>query len=196
MGFWKSWSVDFFKSPYRVNVLWAKMTIRAATYEDIPAILEIYNDVILNTTAVYSYKPHTLEMRQQWYQERMETNFPVFVCEQDNTIAGFSSYGKFRIWPCYKYTVENSVYVHPAFRGNGIAKQLLHVLIKDAISKNYHAMIASIDSSNTISMRLHKQFGFVEVAHFKQVGFKFGRWLDLKFLELLFETPLHPTEDY
>lgn len=171
------------------------MNVRAATYNDLPAILDIYNDVILNTTAVYSYKPHTLPMRQQWFQERMENKFPVFVSEMNGIIAGFSSFGKFRIWPCYKYTVENSVYVHPGFRGQGIAKQLLHALIEDARNKNYHAMIAGIDSSNTISMRLHQQFGFVEVAHFKQVGFKFGQWLDLKFFEHLFETPIHPAEE-
>src|SRR6059058_2737291 len=151
--------------------------IRPATYEDLPVILDIYNDVILNTTAVYSYQPHTLAMRQQWFQERCDNNFPVFVFEIDKIIMGFGSYGKFRIWPCYKYTVENSVYVHPAYRGQGIAKQLLQALIEDATRKNYHAMIAGIDSSNTISMRLHEQFNFVEVAHFKQVGFKFGKWL-------------------
>src|SRR6476646_8000548 len=106
--------------------------IRAATYDDLPGILDIYNDVILHTTAVYSYKPHTLQMRQQWFQERIENAFPVFVSEQDGKIAGFSSYGKFRIWPCYKYTVENSVYVHPSFRGKGLAKELLSVLIDDA----------------------------------------------------------------
>ena len=134
-------------------------------------------------------------MREQWFRERQENNFPVFVSELDATITGFSSYGNFRIWPCYKYTVENSVYVHPEYRGRGIARNLLRSLIEDAISKGYHAMIAGIDSSNNISMRLHEQFGFVEVAHFKQVGFKFGKWLDLKFFELLFETPFHPTED-
>jgi len=169
--------------------------IRAATYDDLPGILDIYNDVILHTTAVYSYKPHTLQMRQQWFQERMENAFPIFVSELDGLITGFSSYGKFRIWPCYKYTVENSVYVHPGFRGKGLAKELLGILINDAKSKNFHAMIAGIDSSNTISMRLHESFGFTEVAHFKQVGFKFGKWLDLKFFERLFETPIHPTED-
>src|SRR5215218_5475124 len=171
------------------------MRVRAATYQDLPQILEIYNDVILHTTSVYSYQPHTLAMRQQWFKERAENNFPVYVADHEGTIAGFSSYGAFRVWPAYKYTVENSVYVHPAHRGKGIAKHLLQPLIADAISKDYHAMIAGIDSSNTISMRLHRQFGFTEVAHFKQVGYKFGKWLDLKFFELLFETPFYPTED-
>lgn len=169
--------------------------IRAATYDDLPGILEIYNDVIQNTTAVYSYQPHTLAIRQQWFAERNTNNFPVFVYETDGLVAGFSSYGPFRTWPAYKYTVENSVYVHPNYRGQGIAKQLLQMLIDDAVYKNHHAMIAGIDAENNVSMRLHEQLGFAEVAHFKQVGYKFGRWLDLKFFERLFATPQHPTED-
>ena len=192
-------TTNFFKSPSSTTVtkkvLCSVMSVRAATYEDLPQLLEIYNDVILNTTSVYSYQPHTLAMRQQWFKERMEKNYPVFVYDLDGTIAGFSSYGAFRVWPAYKYTVENSVYVHPSYRGKGLAKRLLQPLIEDAVSKDFHAMIAGIDSSNTVSIRLHKQFGFTEVAHFKQVGYKFGKWLDLKFFELLFETPYHPTEN-
>lgn len=190
----------FFKSSYykdaeQLEVLCIVMSVRAATYHDLPQILDIYNDVILQTTSVYSYQPLTLAMRQQWFEERREKNFPVLVYDLDGTIAGFSSYGPFRVWPAYKYTVENSVYVHPQHRGKGIAKSLLHPLIDDAIGKQYHAMIAGIDSSNIISMNLHQQFGFTEVAHFKQVGYKFGKWLDLKFFERLFETPDHPTEE-
>jgi L-amino acid N-acyltransferase YncA len=171
------------------------ITIRTATEEDLPQILDIYNHLIINTTAVYSYKPHTLEMRKAWFDERKENNFPVFVAMIDDKVVGFSSYGKFRVWPAYKYTVENSVYVHEGYRGKGIAKQLLQVLIDDAKEKNYHAMIAGIDSSNEVSVKLHGQFGFVEVANFKQVGFKFGKWLDLKFMELIFETPINPVEE-
>jgi len=169
--------------------------IRRAVASDLPQMLEIYNDVILHTTAVYSYEPHTIEMREAWFEERIKKCFPVFVAEVDGNIAGFSSYGPFRVWPAYKYTVENSVYVHQGHRGKGIAKLLLEPLIKDAKEKNYHAMIAGIDSSNEASIKLHTQFGFVQVAHFKEVGYKFGRWLDLKFFELIFETPAEPNEE-
>ena len=171
------------------------MPVRAATYDDLPGILEIYNDVIQNTTAVYSYQPHTLAMRQQWFAERTANAFPVFVFDADGVIAGFSSYGHFRAWPAYKYTVENSVYVRPAHQGRGIAKQLLQSVIEDAVNKNYHAMIAGIDAANTVSIHLHEGLGFTEVAHFKQVGYKFGKWLDLKFFERLFSTPHHPTAE-
>jgi len=170
------------------------IVIRKATREDVPQMLDIYNDVIVNTTAVYSYQPHTLDMRYAWFDERVKMHFPVFVAEENGHIMGFSSYGAFRAWPAYKYTVENSVYVHSDHRGKGIAKLLLQPLIVAAKANNVHAMVAGIDAENIASIRLHEQFGFTEVAHFKQVGYKFGKWLDLKFLELLFETPLKPNE--
>jgi len=163
------------------------ISIRPAGEHDLPAILGIYNDVIINTTAVYSEKPHTLQMRRDWYLDRVSHNFPVFIAEVDGNIAGFSSFGHFRVWPCYRYTVEVSVYVEKSFRGRGVSKVLLRALIDRAAEMNMHAIIAGISADNEISIALHQSFGFTEVAHFKQVGYKFGRWLDLKFLELLIE---------
>jgi phosphinothricin acetyltransferase len=159
--------------------------LRAATEQDIPAILEIYNDVILNSTAVYSEQPHTLGMRQTWFNERREAGFPVIVTEQGGKITGFASYGKFRTWPCYRFTVEHSVYVHRNWRGQGISNVLLKEIIDLARKAGMHALIAGVDSENDISLQLHLKFGFVQVARFKEVGFKFARWLDLIFLELL-----------
>src|SRR5688572_14283485 len=108
--------------------------IRQASESDLHAILDIYNDAIINTTAVYDYMPHTIEMRQKWFNEKKQNNFPVFVAEENNTVAGFASYGAFRAWAAYKYSVEHSVYVHPQFRQKGIAKILMEHLI-DAASK-------------------------------------------------------------
>lgn len=170
------------------------ISIRQATERDLPALLDIYNHVILHTTAVYSYQPHTMEGRKEWYASKLKDHYPVFVAEEDGRVVGFSSYGPFRAWPAYKYTIENSVYVAADQRGKGIGKLLIQPLIDDARRQGYHAIIASIDASNESSLRLHRSFGFEEVAHFRQVGFKFGRWLDLKFLELLLETPVQPTE--
>lgn len=164
-----------------------EIIIRDAREEDIAAILDIYNHVILNTTSVYSEEPHTYQMRLQWYHDRISNGFPVFVAEDAGVVIGFSSFGPFRVWPCYRYTVENSVYVHLDHRGRGVSKLLLQPLINRAREMELHAMIAGIDADNEVSYRLHQSFGFVEVAHFKEVGFKFGRWLDLKFMEL---TPL------
>lgn len=159
--------------------------IRDATADDLPGILEIYNHAIINTTAVYSEQPHTLDMRLAWFNDRLSNGFPVFVLEIDGKVAGFSTFGHFRAWQCYRYTVEHSVYVHIDHRGKGLSKLLLPPLIDRARKMKLHAMIAGIDGENEISQRLHRSFGFVEVAHFKEVGFKFGRWLDLKFMELI-----------
>ena len=171
------------------------ITIRSARETDLPDILEIYNHVILHTTAVYTYEPHTLEMRKAWFASKVSDGYPLFVAEDGSRVVGLSTYGSFRAWPAYKYTVENSVYVAADQRGKGIARLLMPPLIEAARTQGYHAIIASIDATNESSLRLHRSFGFGEVAHFRQVGFKFGRWLDLKFLELLLpESPAQPMD--
>lgn len=170
------------------------IAIRQATEQDLPAILAIYNDAIRTTTAVYDYQPHTLAMRQAWYDAKVADGWPVFVADDAGMVVGFSSLGPFRAWAAYKYTVENSVYVSADRRGHGIGKLLLPPLIDAARRMEMHAIIAGIDAANVASYRLHQSFGFVEVAHFREVGYKFGRWLDLKFLELLLETPRTPHE--
>jgi L-amino acid N-acyltransferase YncA len=165
------------------------VNIRNASMDDLAGILDIYNHAIIHSTSVYSEHPHTYDMRLTWYNDRMGSGFPIFVAVIDDQIVGFSTFGHFRVWPCYRHTVEHSVYVRIDHRGKGISKLLLQPLIDRAREMNMHAMIAGIDAENGVSYKLHKSFGFVEVAHFKEVGFKFGRWLDLKFMELLL-TPL------
>jgi len=161
------------------------INIRTATEQDLPAMLEIYNDIIINTTAVWQYDTHTLEMRKEWFKTKQEQGFPVFVAEENGTIVGFSTYGSFRAWQGYKHTVENSVYVASNQRGKGIGKLLMQPLIQAAQQQGIHAIVAGIDAENEVSIKLHQQFGFVEVAHFKEVGWKFDKWMDLKFLELI-----------
>lgn len=161
------------------------ITVRHATDRDLPEILAIYNDVILHTTAVYDYEPHTLEMRRQWFRTKQEQGFPVFVATEGEKVMGLSSIGPFRAWAAYKFSVENSVYVASDCRGKGIGKQLLNPLIRAAKESQLHTIIAGIDATNEISLKLHKHFGFEEVAHFREVGYKFNRWLDLKFLQLI-----------
>jgi phosphinothricin acetyltransferase len=148
-------------------------------------LLEIYNEIILHTTAVYEYEPHTLQMRMQWFEAKQQQGLPVFVAEDGDEIVGFSSIGQFRAWAAYKYSVENSVYVKATCRGKGVGKILMPPLIEASKKLGMHTIIASIDTSNQASLQLHKSFGFEEVAHFRQVGYKFGRWLDLKLLQLM-----------
>lgn len=170
------------------------ITIRSSSDADLPEMLTIYNDIILHTTAVYQYQTHNLEMRRAWYEDKLKAGYPVFVAESEGKVAGFSTFGPFRAWQAYKYTVENSVYVAADHRGKGIGRLLMMPLIKEAKKREMHAIIAGIDATNTVSLHLHQSLGFEEVAHFREVGYKFGRWLDLKFLELLLDTPAHPAE--
>jgi L-amino acid N-acyltransferase YncA len=169
-------------------------TIRLATEQDLPAILDIYNDAILNTTAVYDYTAHTLEMRQAWFAAKQRDGYPVFVAEGEGEIAGFSSFGPFRTWAAYKYTVEHSVYVAQRYRKRGIGRMLVKTVIDFARQMDRHVILAGIDSENEVSIRMHKQLGFEETATLKQVGYKFGRWLDLVFMQLVLETPVQPVE--
>ena len=161
--------------------------VRLAMREDVPSIRAIYNDAIINTTAVYSYEPVTLEYQLSWFETKQQHKFPVFVAEGTTGVVGFSSYGSFRAWPAYLHTVENSVYVNSQHQGQGIGKLLIPPLIAAAIAQKMHAIVAGIDAANIASIRLHSHFGFLQVAHFQEVGFKFDRWLDLVFMELLLD---------
>lgn len=169
--------------------------IREAAESDLGDILTIYNDAILNTTSVYNYKPHTLAMRREWLQQKQQEGLPVWVAELDNQVIGFSTYGPFRPWAAYKYTVEISVYIHPEHQGRGVARLLYPVLLESARQQQVHAVVAGIDATNEASIRLHQRFGFTEAGRFREVGYKFGQWLDLVFMQLLLPTPENPVED-
>ena len=160
-----------------------EIIIRKATAEDLPAILEIYNDAIVNTTAVYDYNPHTLAMRQKWFEDKSVANIPVLVAIVDGSIAGFATYGPFRAWAAYQYAVEHSVYVHQNYRRKGIARKLLIQLIEAVEQQGLHTLIAGIDAENEVSIQLHEQLGFSVVGRLNQVGYKFDRWLDLVFMQ-------------
>jgi phosphinothricin acetyltransferase len=169
-------------------------SIEHTSKEDLPGILEIYNDAILTTTSVYDYRPHSLEMRLKWFEDKVKDDIPILVAKEGKDVVGFASYGPFRAWAAYRYSIEHSVYVHKNYRGRGISKLLLSKLITLAAEKKVHTIIAGIDAANEISFNLHKKFGFTEVAHFKQVGYKFGRWLDLRFMQLILQNNFQPEE--
>ena len=169
-------------------------TLRAAVEDDLPAILAIYNHAIEKTTAVFEYRPHTLAMRREWFRAKAAAGLPIVVAVEEESVIGFASYGPFRAWPAYQDTVEHSVYVDASSRGRGVGGALLNEVVAEARRHDIHAVIAGITTDNLPSLRLHRALGFVEVAHFREVGYKFGRWLDLTFLQLLLDTPSHPSE--
>ncbi|GAA3988721.1 GNAT family N-acetyltransferase [Mucilaginibacter dorajii] len=172
----------------------SSLIIRLASPTDAGGILDIYNHAILNTTSVYSYEPHSLAMRLAWLEDKNRSNIPVFIAEVAGVVAGFATYGPFRVWPAYQYTIEHSVYVHHDYRQRGIAQKLLEKLIETVMQKQMHTIIAGIDAGNTASIKLHQKFGFTEVGTFKQVGYKFNHWLDLKFMQLILNNNFQPGE--
>ena len=162
------------------------MTVRPATPADLPGILDIYNEAVLNTTATYDHEPRTLEHRTQWFEERQRDNYPVFVAvEKDGPVVGWSALNPFHARIGYRFTSENSVYVAANRRGQGIGRALLGPLLEAGRARGLHAILAVIDADNEASIRLHAEFGFEKVGHFKQTGFKFGRWLDVVYMEKL-----------
>jgi phosphinothricin acetyltransferase len=159
------------------------------------AILAILNDAIVNSTALYDYQPRTPAMMQTWLEAKARGNYPVIGVEDDKgELMGFASYGPFRAWPAYKYSVEHSVYVDARFRGKGLGKLLLKEVIGAATEQDYHMLIGGIDASNATSVALHLRLGFSHCATIRQAGFKFGRWLDLEFYQLLLPTPARPVD--
>ena len=160
------------------------ITIRDATDADLPRILDITNEAIANTTAVWSLTPATLATRAAWLAERRAKNFPVLAAiDDDGALLGFASFGDFRPWEGYLHTVEHSVYVDTSARRRGIGIALIEALIPRAQALGKHVMIAGIEAGNQISIDLHAKLGFIETGRLLQVGRKFDRWLDLVFMQ-------------
>jgi L-amino acid N-acyltransferase len=164
-----------------------EIKIRPYKSADTQAILDIINHNILHSTALYDYNIRTYEQQQTLLEEKINKNFPVIVAELGGQVAGFGMYGEFRFREAYKFTVEHSVYVNETFHSKGIGKILLQELIDLAKKQKLHTMIAVIDSENQSSVTFHEKFGFKTVGIIKESGYKFDRWLDSVFMQLILE---------
>jgi phosphinothricin acetyltransferase len=159
------------------------------------AILDILNEAIVNSTALYDYRPRAPESMAAWFAAKEQGGFPVIgAVDNHGTLLGFASYGTFRAWPAYKYTVEHSVYVHCDHRGRGIGQALLRRLIDEATMRQVHVMVGGIDDGNAASIALHEALGFVHCGTVRHAGFKFGRWLNLAFYQLILSGPAQPVD--
>jgi len=159
------------------------------------AVLAILNEAIENSTALYDYRVRTPAMMDAWYDAKEQARHPIIgVVNAAGQLLGFGSYGPFRAWPAYKYSVEHSLYVERAHRGQGIGRLLLAELIAAATLQDYHMLIGGIDAQNTASIALHRRLGFEQCGHIRHAGFKFNRWLDLTLHQLLLKTPAHPAD--
>jgi L-amino acid N-acyltransferase len=167
-------------------------TVREANESDLLAILAIYNEVIATSTAVYALEPSTIEDRRTWFSSRHASGFPVVVAADSvsKDVLGFASFGDWRgAWPGYRYTVEHTVHVRSDVRGRGVGSALVEALLPRAVALRKHVMIGGIDAANEASIRFHERLGFERVAYFREVGHKFGRWLDLVFMQRFLDTP-------
>jgi phosphinothricin acetyltransferase len=161
--------------------------IRAAAEPDLARIHEIYNHAILTTTATWDYEPWTWEERRAWWREHEDDpTCPVFVAEVDRVVAGFSYLSHFRSKIGYRFTREDTIYVDPGMHRRGLGLSLLSSVVEHARAGGMRALIGGIVSTNEPSLALHSRLGFVETARMPAVGYKFGGWLDLVFMQLTF----------
>ena len=160
--------------------------IRDAVPSDLPAIRDIYNDAVLNTLAIWNEQTVDLENRQQWFDARQAQGYPILVIvDTADTPLGYASFGDWRPFEGFRHTVEHSVYIHPEQRGKRLGPLLLVELIKRARACDKQGMVAAIERGNAASIHVHRQLGFVTSGRMPQVGIKFGRWLDLTFMQLM-----------
>lgn len=172
--------------------------LRPCAEERAAEILAIFNEAIVNSTALYDYRPRTPADMEAWFATKRRGGFPVIgafdAVKGADELVGFASFGAFRAFPAYKYTVEHSVYVRADQRGRGIGRLLLAAVIEAARRDQRHTLIGVIDAQNAASIRLHQSFGFTSAGRLKEAGFKFGRWLDVDFYQLLLSTPADPQD--
>lgn len=169
--------------------------IRDAIHADLPAIRDIYNDAVLNTTAIWNEQPVDLGNRQAWFSARQAQSYPILVAVEDEQVIGYASFGDWRPFEGFRHTVEHSVYVRSDQRGKGLGPRLMQALIERAKTCNKHIMVAAIESGNTASIRLHERLGFTTTGQMPQVGTKFGRWLDLTFMQLTLNPGAAPPKE-
>jgi phosphinothricin acetyltransferase len=163
------------------------MELRDARESDLAGILDIYNEAVLTTTAVWDETPRTMDGQRQWLELKRTQCYPVLVAAPGNevgdAVAGFCSYGPFRAWQGYRFSVENSIYVAAPYRRQGIARRMLDALVERARQQGLHMIVAGIEAENAASIALHAHAGYAVAGHIHEVGFKFGRWLDLVLME-------------
>lgn len=169
------------------------MHLRDAVPDDLAGITAIYNDAVANTTAIWNEKTVDVDNRARWLADRLAAGYPVLVAvEDDGTVLGYATFGDWRAFDGYRHTVEHSVYVAAGARGRGLGETLMRELLTRARLLGKHAMVAGIEAGNTASIRLHEKLGFAQVGLLPEVGCKFGRWLDLAFLQIILDDRRDP----
>ena len=159
------------------------MTIRRLEHADLEAITQIYNEVLTHSTAIFRDTPASVQEREEWWKTQCEKGYPVLVAEADGSILGFASFDDFRSWPGYRFTVEGTIHLSPEARRQGTGTILLTELIAQARSLGKHILIAGVDGDNKASLKFLAKMGFEQTGHMREVGYKFGKYLDLIVLQ-------------
>lgn len=166
------------------------MEIRDAVEGDIAGITAIYNEAVAHTTAIWNATQVDAANRLSWLADRRRAGYPVLVAvDASGGVLGYASFGDWRAFEGYRHTVEHSVYVRADQRGAGVGYALMLALVERARHLGKHVMVGALESGNLASIRLHEKLGFEQVGHLKQVGTKFGKWLDLTLLQLTLDRP-------
>lgn len=158
--------------------------VREAVLEDLPYILDIYNEAIRNLTATFDLEEQPLEQRKTWF-EKHGPRYPLMVAELDGKVVGYSCLSPYRDKAAYAGSTELSIYISAECRGKGIGKLLMQAILQRAEELGFHTVIGGITGGNETSVKLHEKFGFTFVGRFKEVGFKFGEWQDVCFYQLI-----------
>ncbi|MCR8631162.1 GNAT family N-acetyltransferase [Paenibacillus radicis (ex Xue et al. 2023)] len=154
------------------------MEIRSAQHKDIESILDIYNEAILNTVATFDTELRTLEQQTQWFHNHGEL-YPIWVAEQEGIIIGWASLNPYSDRLAYRRTAELSLYIHSDYRGQGVGKQLMKQVLDAGLAAGLHTVLSRIVEGNESSIHLHEVYDFKHVGIMREVGFKFGRMLDV-----------------
>lgn len=160
-----------------------EITVRAATEDDVPAITDIYNHEVLHGTATFDTEPKTLEDRVRWFRETNRPPHCVIVAEDGGLVAGWGCLHPFHARAAYRFSTEDSVYIHRDRRGEGIGKLILAGLVERARRAGFHTVLAGMSEGNEASVRLHRSFGFELIGVQREVGYKFERWLDVTWMQ-------------
>lgn len=159
-------------------------SVRPANEADLQAVTDIYNEAVLTTTATFDVEPKSLADRRAWFAEH-GGRYPLLVAEEDGRVLGWGSLSPYGRRPAYRYSVEDSIYVASAHRGKGVGGALLSALVARARDLGFHAVMGRVVTGNDVSIRLHEKHGFQLVGREREVGWKFGCWLDLVVMELV-----------
>ena len=155
-----------------------------AEEKDLSAVADIYNEVLRTSTAIYRDEETTVAERIEWWKNQREKGYPLLIADEDDQVLGFASYSDFRPWPGYRFTVEGSIHLRPTARRHGTGTLLLHDLIAHARAAGKHMLIAGVDAENVPSRSFMEKIGAEQTAHLREVGFKFGHYLDLMIYQI------------